>query len=70
MVSIWGHASNAKLMVCVSSSLGLVVTRVRLLAVVKVVLGVAQDVLERRQVDMEDSWYAFGAKSKTASARQ
>ena len=57
MVGIWGHSSKAKLMVCVSSSsLGLVVTRVRLLAVVEVVLGLAQDALERRQVDMEDSW--------------
>ena len=56
MVGIWGHASKAKLMVCVSSSLGLVVTRVRLLAVVEVVLGVAQDALERRKVAMRASW--------------
>ena len=47
---------KAKLIVRVSSSLGGVVATVGLIAVVKVVLRVAQDALERRKVAMGASW--------------
>ena len=56
VVGIWDHPSQAKLIVCVSSSLGGVVATVGPIVVVKVVLRVAQDALERRTVAMGASW--------------